>query len=294
MYSMADIILYVCIWVFGGVIAYFSWQIFSFITAVPDENRDYLDKPPFMFFIFWLFIKTLAFYIEPIISKKMNEFLTKKITYAGYDYVFKTKEIIASQIVFGFVFFFSSIILLLISDMSMIYSIPFLIYGIFYPLLWLKSEKKKRENIILKEIPFYLDIIVLCVEAGLTFLNAVDQAVTKSVKGPTRYEFSRVLADIRKGISKSEALRNMAQRIDQPSIQNLTSAIIQAENMGMNLGPILRGQSEQRRVERFLRAEKLALEAPVKMLFPLVAFIFPCTFIVIGFPLYIMMKDAFG
>ena len=86
----------------------------------------------------------------------------------------------------------------------------------------------------------------------------------------------------------------MSARIEQPSVQNLVSAIIQAESMGMNLGPILRGQAEQRRVERFLRAEKLAMEAPVKMLFPLVAFIFPCTFIVIGFPLYIMMKDAFG
>ncbi|MDU2409338.1 MAG: type II secretion system F family protein [Acinetobacter junii] len=180
------------------------------------------------------------------------------------------------------------------SAVELIYSAAFGLYGLIYPVLWLKSQKKKRENLILKEIPFFLDIIVLCVEAGLTLVNALDQAVTKAVKSPTRNEFSRVLADIRKGIPKNDALRNMTQRVDQPSVQNLVSAIIQAENMGMNLGPILRSQAEQRRVERFLRAEKLALEAPVKMLFPLVAFIFPCTFIVIGFPLYIMMKDAFG
>lgn len=180
------------------------------------------------------------------------------------------------------------------SSVELIYSIAFGLYGLLYPVLWLRSQKIKRENIILKEIPFFLDIIVLCVEAGLTLVNALDQAVNKAVKSPTSNEFSRVTADIRKGISKNDALRSMAQRIDQPSVQNLVSAIIQAENMGMNLGPILRGQAEQRRVERFLRAEKLALEAPVKMLFPLVAFIFPCTFIVIGFPLYIMMKDAFG
>jgi tight adherence protein C len=96
----------------------------------------------------------------------------------------------------------------------------------------------------------------------------LDQAVAKAVKSPTRNEFSRVLADIRKGIPKNDALRNMTQRVDQPSVQNLVSAIIQAENMGMNLGPILRGQAEQRRVERFLRAEK-GLRSSCKNAFPI-------------------------
>ena len=278
----------------GGVISFICWQVFNFIYAVPDENRYYLDRPPFLFYILWVPIKTIAFYIEPLISNKTELNLTKKLIYAGYDYVFKAKELIASQIVFSIVFFLVGIVILYLADIELYYAIPFLLYGLIYPILWLKSEKKKRENIILKEIPFFLDIIVLCVEAGLTFVNAVDQAVAKSVNSPMRYEFSRVLADIRKGVSKSDSLRNMVSRVDHASVQNLVSAIIQAENMGMNLGPILRGQAEQRRVERFLRAEKLALEAPVKMLFPLVAFIFPCTFIVIGFPLYIMMKDAFG
>ena len=291
---MNDLILYACFIGLGGVISFLCWQIFSFMYAVPDENREYLDTPPFLFYILWGLIKAVAFYIKPFVSKKMESSLSKKIIYAGYDYVFKPSEIIASQIVFSFIFTLLALVLLYVSGIDLIYSVAFLLYGLLYPTLWLRSEKKKRENIILKEIPFFLDIIVLCVEAGLTLVNALDQAVAKAVKSPTRNEFSRVLADMRKGIAKNDALRNMTQRVDQPSVQNLVSAIIQAENMGMNLGPILRGQAEQRRVERFLRAEKLALEAPVKMLFPLVAFIFPCTFIVIGFPLYIMMKDAFS
>ena len=291
---MNDLILYACFLGLGGVISFLCWQIFSFIYAVPDENREYLDKPPVFFYILWGLIKAVSFYIKPFISKKMEDSLSKKIIYAGYDYVFKPSEIIASQIVFSFVFTLLALTILYLSGVELIYSAAFGLYGLIYPILWLKSQKKKRENLILKEMPFFLDIIVLCVEAGLTLVNALDQAVTKSVKSPTRDEFSRVLADIRKGVPKNDALRNMTQRVDQSSIKNLVSAIIQAENMGMNLGPILRSQAEQRRVERFLRAEKLALEAPVKMLFPLVAFIFPCTFIVIGFPLYIMMKDAFG
>ena len=294
MYSMNDLILYSSIGLLGGVISFLCWQIFNFVDSVPDENRNYLDKPPFIFFILWTLIKVISFYIEPFFSQKTHNKLAQKIIYAGYDYVFKPKDIISSQFVFAVTFFLITLLFLSVAEIELFYSIPFFFYGFIYPVLWLKSEKKKRENIILKEIPFFLDIIVLCVEAGLTFINAVDQAVTKSVPSPTRYEFSRVLSDIRKGVSKTEALRNMSTRVEQPSVQNLISAIIQAESMGMSLGPILRGQSEQRRVERFLRAEKLAMEAPVKMLFPLVAFIFPCTFIVIGFPLYIMMKDAFG
>ena len=86
-----------------------------------------------------------------------------------------------------------------------------------------------------------------------------------------RDEFQRVLRDIRAGKARAESLRAMADRLKEPSIGSFCTAVIQAESMGMNLGPILRAQADQRRSERFLRAEKLAMEAPVKMLFPLIA-----------------------
>ncbi|MBF7683649.1 type II secretion system F family protein [Acinetobacter sp. B5B] len=290
---MNDYFIYLSFIGIALVLSYITWQIFIFISSVPDEQRDYLDKPPFIFHILWFLIKPISFYITPFISKKNSERIEKKLIFAGKDFIFKVKDIIASKIVFSLTLLFISILLLEACELDLTYSIAFSIYGFIYPELWLRSEKLKRERIILREIPFFLDIIVLCVEAGLTFINAVDQAVNKSNQTPTRQEFSRLLADVKKGVPRSDALRKMSSRVEHASMQNLTSAIIQAESMGMNLGPILRGQAEQRRVERFLRAEKLALEAPVKMLFPLVAFIFPCTFIVIGFPLYVMMKDAF-
>ena len=84
----------------------------------------------------------------------------------------------------------------------------------------------------------------------------------------------------------------MAERLNEPSVANFTSAVIQAESMGMNLGPVLRAQADQRRSERFMRAEKLAMEAPVKMLFPLIAFIFPCTFIVLLFPIAMKLLNS--
>jgi len=157
--------------------------------------------------------------------------------------------------------------------------------GWAYPAIWLNDLLKKRRSELLKTFPFYLDIITLCVEAGLNMQGAMTQAVAKGPKGVIRSEFQRVLRDIRAGKGRSESLRAMADRVGEPSVSNFTIAVIQAESMGMNLGPVLRAQADQRRSERFLRAEKLAMEAPVKMLFPLIAFIFPCTFVVIFFPI---------
>lgn len=116
-------------------------------------------------------------------------------------------------------------------------------------------------------MPFFLDMITLSIESGLNLNGAIKQAVQKGPPGPVRSEFEKVLRDIKTGVSRAEAMRKMGQRIDDQSIKSLTSSIIQAEKMGMNLGPILRNQAEQRRIERFQKAEKMAMEAPVKLLF---------------------------
>ena len=118
--------------------------------------------------------------------------------------------------------------------------------------------------------------------------GAMNQAVAKGPKGVLRDEIQRVLRDIRAGKGRADSLRAMSERLQEAPVTSFTTAVIQAESMGMNLGPVLRAQADQRRSERFLRAEKLAMEAPVKMLFPLIVFIFPCTFIVLFFP--IVMK----
>jgi tight adherence protein C len=156
--------------------------------------------------------------------------------------------------------------------------------GWFYPAIWLRDRMALRKRELLKSLPFFLDIITLCVEAGLNMQGAMSQAVAKGPKG--------VLRDIRAGKQRAEALRSMAARLREPSITAFTTAVIQAESMGMSLGPVLRAQADQRRSERFLRAEKMAMEAPVKMLFPLIAFIFPCTFIVLFFPIVIKFMHS--
>jgi tight adherence protein C len=128
----------------------------------------------------------------------------------------------------------------------------------------------------------------MTIEAGLNFSGALAQAVSKGSEGALRNEFAQVLRDIRAGRPKSQALKDLAERNQVKELHLLVNAIVQAELSGSSLGGTLKIQAEQRRSERFQRAEKLALQAPVKLVFPLVAFIFPITFLLLGFP--IVMK----
>src|SRR5699024_11189065 len=113
------------------------------------------------------------------------------------------------------------------------------------------------------------------VESGLNLTGAIEQATQKGPSGPMSQEFSRLLRDVRSGLPREEAFERMAARMDMSQISSLTGTLIQADRVGASLGATLRAQAEQRREERFLQAEKLALEAPVKMMLPLIMFFFP-------------------
>ena len=125
----------------------------------------------------------------------------------------------------------------------------------------------------------------MAVEAGLNLPGAVQQAMSKGPDGALKNEFSIVMRDLRSGLSRSDALKRMSDRLDINDITSFVNAMVQAEKMGSSMAKTLRLQSDQRRTERFQRAEKQAMQAPVKLIFPLIAFIFPVTFIILGFPI---------
>jgi len=158
------------------------------------------------------------------------------------------------------------------------------ILGLWWPCQRLRERARKRTTSILRQLPFMLDMASLCVEAGQNLHGALQQAASHGPHGPLRDELRHALADMRGGVPRIQALRAMAQRTNVPALHSLVALLAQADHMGMSISPVLRAHAEQRRAERFLRAEKLALEAPVKMLLPLVTCIFPCTFLVIAFP----------
>ena len=164
-----------------------------------------------------------------------------------------------------------------------------LLFGFVLPRQWLVSAIRKRKEAVIKKLPDALDLMTICVDAGLTF----DGAMTK-VNGkwddPLSREFGRVVYEIQLGKTRRQALRDMSDRLDVPDVQSFIASVLQADQLGVSIGKVLRIQSDQMRVRRRQRAQEKAQQAPVKMLFPMVFLIFPAMFVVLlgpaGFRVY--------
>ena len=281
----------------GLVFALLAWLFSRALATVPAEDRAYKDRPPLAYRLLWHPINWVAHFIGGRFSARRQAVLQVRLGQAGVDFAISATQFTASRMVGALLtgllcwWMLASFDLpapgmpgMPVSRYLMVVSAGALA-GWSYPAIWLRDRVNTRRRELLKTLPFYLDIVTLCVEAGLNMQGALTQAVAKGPKGVLRDEFQRLLRDIRAGKSRAASMRSMAARLNESSVTAFTTAVIQAESMGMNLGPILRAQADQRRTERFLRAEKLAMEAPVKLLFPLLAFIFPCTFVVLFFPI---------
>lgn len=149
------------------------------------------------------------------------------------------------------------------------------------PKLWLYRAVKRRHMSIMKSLPFVLDLLTLSVEAGMDFISALQRNCKSRRLDPLNEELLRMTKEIQVGSSRKEALRNMALRVGQGDLKAVAFSLIQADELGVSIGAILRIQSDQLRSRRFDRAEKLAAEAPVKMLGPLLLCIFPSVFIIL-------------
>lgn len=200
---------------------------------------------------------------------------------AGFEGLLSGRELIALKflvpLVFGPLFLLFAVLL----GTTPIFFVFGLALGYVQPLMWLRGERKKRHLSIQKSIPFVLDILTLSVEAGMDFISALQRNCASRRLDPLNEELLRMTKEIQVGLSRREALRNMAERVGQPDLKAVAFALIQADELGVSIGSILRIQSEQLRSRRFDRAEKLAAEAPVKMLGPLMLCIFPAVFIIL-------------
>lgn len=157
--------------------------------------------------------------------------------------------------------------------------------GALWPWLWLRDLVRTARHRIICELPAMLDQLILAVEAGCALPAALRLCVEQSSPGVLQRALARALQELRGGHRLQDALAAMASRLDQPAVTALATTLAHALGTGGRLGPQLRAQAEQRAEERFARAEKLAAQSPVKMLAPLILCMFPCTFLVIGFPI---------
>ncbi len=268
----------------GAFIGLMFWQIWLVFAGVPTEDRQFMDRPPLGFRVVWPFIELWVHYFGRFFSEESLNLTTLKLKRGGVEFTVTASQFLASQFIAAVVFFTIIMIVGLSRDLNILpFALAAALGGYYYPELWLKESAQKRANDILRALPFYMDIITLSVESGSNLTGGITQAVQKSADSPLRRELSRVLRDIRAGRSRAEAMRDLAERTGTLAVQNVVSSLIQAERTGASIGPLLRAQSEQLRTERFQKAEKLAMEAPVKLLGPLVMFIFPCTFLVLIF-----------
>ena len=165
--------------------------------------------------------------------------------------------------------------------------------GVIGPLMWLRGRAARRRLAVERALPDFLDLVVVSVEAGLGFEGAVARIVERA-EGPLATEFRRVLADQNLGATRRQAMQAMQQRCPAPGIGSLVAAILQAEQTGMGIGQVLRAQGDRLRIRRRQRAEESAMKAPIKMLFPLVFFIFPSLFVVVLGPAVLSLMRSFG
>lgn len=165
-------------------------------------------------------------------------------------------------------------------------------FGFFFPDLWINSKIGARQRAVQKALPDVLDLLCVSVEAGLGFDSALSKVVEKT-KGPLTEEFAHSLQEIRMSKSRKDALRALSERVGLSDLTSFIAALIQADQLGVSIATVLRIQSEQMRTKRRQRAEEKAQKASLKMLFPLIFFIFPAMFIVLLGPVVLSVLATF-
>lgn len=209
--------------------------------------------------------------------------------------IFWASRFVAAVIMAGFLLFIFSI-----ASIDWTWGRKFIIVGIFtvfgfyMPELMIRSKIQRRQKEIKRAMPDALDLLTICVEAGLGFDGAMSKVYEKSDTELSR-AFGRVLREIQLGKLRREALRDMADRIGIAEMTSFVAAIIQSEQLGVSMARVLRIQSDQMRVKRRQAAEEEAQKAPIKMLFPMGVLIFPSILIILLGPAGIMlMQSALG
>lgn len=160
-----------------------------------------------------------------------------------------------------------------------------ILFGFTFPDQWLSGRVQARQLEVLMALPYVMDLLTLSVEAGLDFVSAIGKVVDKSPQSPLRDEFATFLQEIQVGNTRQQALRNLAYRLQMSEVRSFVALLVQADELGASIGPVLRAQSDLLRTQRFQRAEKAGAAAAQKILFPLVLCILPAVFIMIFGPI---------
>jgi len=275
--------------------------VFTFLRQVvrlkaKQDDDDWRDPPPLIFKLFKPIVKLFASDVRGWLSQKSYEKYQTRLSTGGMNYAILPEELFMLKVVCGLFMLLVAYILFTSQTGFSVEVKLFLIalgpLGYVYPDIWLSDKITQRRRKVAKDFPFLLDLLVLSMRAGLNYSTSLGQAISNLPNGPVKEEFGKLLREIRAGKVRRDALLDLAKRMDIKSINNFVSAINQAEETGGEIVDVLTQQAEQRRSERFNEAEAAANKAPIKMLLPLVLFLFPIIFMLIAFILVVKLEET--
>ena len=308
---MANQIIFISLlFAFSAVVI--SWRIMylaqhAVYITLADGRRQERSLPLLIRLVLPFASSVPKWFTEHRILEDSRQRIFKKLVSSGFEGLIQPSEIIALRVLMplgvGGLFCFMLATSFpnmprfignaLESRQEVLYFLILLLLG-FYPDSWLKKAVKARQSSIERALPFVLDLLTLSVESGLDFMTGISRIINYRKLDPLNEELIRVFREIQVGHTRKEALQNLSDRVDHPDIRAVSNALIQADELGTGIGGALRIQSDQIRVKRFQRAEKRGNEAPIKMLFPLIAFIFPSVFLILLGPVFLQMAVEGG
>lgn len=253
------------------------------------ENEKTAGKPA-LFDVFKVALKTIAVLNKKLPIAKYRKNTERKLYYAKVSNIFEPDEFLSlKETAVGL----TALVYLVLFDGIDVIGFILCALSFFFPDLWLKEKRDSFEKEISKNLCYALDLITVCVEAGLTFDGAVSKFVLKAKNSFLKSEFTEMLKDVRLGKSRMDALKDMSERVNMPDFSSFVSSVVQSDRLGTSLAGTLRIQAAQIRTKRTQRIEKMAMQAPVKLLIPLVIFIFPVIFIMLFGPLVLKLLKIF-
>jgi len=260
------------------------------------KSLDYELNQPLFVRVIRPILDDISKIILKVTPKEFKSVFEKKVIKAGSPFSLTMKDWINIQVIIVVVlpFITSGICYYLGFDIRSIVFIGIIeiCFGLLFPNLLLNKKITQRQKQILNSLPDVLDLLTVSVEAGLGFDGALAKVIDK-MPGPIAAEFENVLQEMKVGKQKRDALKDMAERVGIHDLTTFVGAIIQADQLGVSIGNVLRIQSEQMREKRRQRAKEKAMKAPVKMLIPMVLFIFPTIFSVLIGPVIIRVIYTF-
>lgn len=220
--------------------------------------------------------------------------MDQKLITAGNPMGMRAREFIGLQLAFA-IFGVIIIILLVTQDIQYRFLLSILILTVVFllPVLWLNRKIRQRQNLIRRQLPDVIDMLSVCTSAGLSFDQSL-QRVSNEWQSQLSWEFGRVVSEMEMGLTRKEALRNLATRLDVGELSSFVSIIIQSDQLGMSISNTLHALAGQMRIEWRFRAQEEARKLPVKILLPLVFLIFPAMLIVILGPSIPSLMEMFA